>query len=273
MESQTTKKKLDCPICFETFEAKGSHEPRLLPCGHTFCFSCLSLLFSKLPSNFDLYFNFSCPLCRDSSTVRSVQDFKLNLALRDVLENEALPETPSKPCSICDSGAENYCPTCKFLLCSDHSKVHRESKAHQLAPVPQHIDATVKMCKLHPTELPECFCKNCNVVLCYRCVVEDHLNHDCVKIGYVSEKRNSEKPKNSWRRPILILFTIPVSIFAIYRLCHGFGFLDSEKFLEARVLLKFCEENSAIVFQKGKALSILVVKFLTEKWMKSIGEI
>ena len=30
-----------CPICFEEFEENGDHVPRILPCHHTFCHSCV----------------------------------------------------------------------------------------------------------------------------------------------------------------------------------------------------------------------------------------
>eukprot|EP01041_Mallomonas_annulata_P011576 gene11576-24216_t len=32
---------LNCPICYDRFTENGSHDPRVCPCGHTFCFTCL----------------------------------------------------------------------------------------------------------------------------------------------------------------------------------------------------------------------------------------
>ena len=30
-----------CPVCFEDYEEKGNHIPRLLPCSHTLCDKCV----------------------------------------------------------------------------------------------------------------------------------------------------------------------------------------------------------------------------------------
>mmetsp|Transcript_7823 Transcript_7823/g.11654 ORF Transcript_7823/g.11654 Transcript_7823/m.11654 type:complete len:268 (-) Transcript_7823:98-901(-) len=49
---------LSCQICFEAYDST-THEPRVCPCGHTFCVSCINILL--LASNPR---SMLCPLCK-----------------------------------------------------------------------------------------------------------------------------------------------------------------------------------------------------------------
>ena len=40
----------ECQICLEAYSDSGDHVPLILPCGHTFCKSCLELRFTSVPS-------------------------------------------------------------------------------------------------------------------------------------------------------------------------------------------------------------------------------
>ena len=46
----------ECGVCWEIFEKKGRKCPKLLPCIHTLCFSCLTIL----ETNGEI----QCPYCR-----------------------------------------------------------------------------------------------------------------------------------------------------------------------------------------------------------------
>ena len=48
---------LSCQVCFEDFEPDGAHVPRLLPCTHTLCHTCIGQLIKG-----DMI---ECPECRD----------------------------------------------------------------------------------------------------------------------------------------------------------------------------------------------------------------
>ena len=61
-----------CPVCFETYQETGSHVPRLLPCTHTVCESCIRALIRGK-------FALSCPECREEHPVHSgVKTFTQN---------------------------------------------------------------------------------------------------------------------------------------------------------------------------------------------------
>ena len=48
---------LSCQVCFEDFEPDGAHVPRLLPCTHTLCLTCIGQLIKR-----DMI---ECPECRE----------------------------------------------------------------------------------------------------------------------------------------------------------------------------------------------------------------
>ena len=47
---------LNCPVCFEEFEEDGDRVPRLLPCSHTLCHTCMD---QCIRDN-----RLECPTCR-----------------------------------------------------------------------------------------------------------------------------------------------------------------------------------------------------------------
>ena len=61
---------LDCEICFERHCSAEQRTPRLLPCGHTFCESCLDDMASSAPSpNKGKQQQIGCPACRTPAEV------------------------------------------------------------------------------------------------------------------------------------------------------------------------------------------------------------
>jgi len=97
---------MECPICNEVFT-----DPRVLPCGHTCCFSCISTLRHSRPSARRL----PCPLCRQIFNV--CIDLPKNHLAMNYLEKLKVSESP-----ICDQHADEkiqiYCIDCKIALCS-----------------------------------------------------------------------------------------------------------------------------------------------------------
>lgn len=102
MDERTLNELLECSICF--FRLKG--DSRVLPCQHTFCFSCLLVGFAKNSKNFSILFllfllsffspqqvasrsnkhSFHCPECRQPTNMR-VEDLPKNVLLNRLLEN------------------------------------------------------------------------------------------------------------------------------------------------------------------------------------------
>lgn len=67
---------IKCPICLGNF-----HDPRLLPCSHTFCFKCIKDIAANNRGQFQ------CPL-RDGTQVkaRDIDSLPTNLIVRDIVD-------------------------------------------------------------------------------------------------------------------------------------------------------------------------------------------
>ena len=90
--------RLSCTVCFARYDS-STHLPRILPCQHTFCSSCIA----KLLSLCDRFFG--CPVCRSHV---SSDDVHTNLAVADIAEAVVsgeksklfCPSHPSKECQL-----------------------------------------------------------------------------------------------------------------------------------------------------------------------------
>mmetsp|Transcript_4379 Transcript_4379/g.4089 ORF Transcript_4379/g.4089 Transcript_4379/m.4089 type:complete len:176 (-) Transcript_4379:70-597(-) len=68
---------MDCPICYISYDAKD-HTPKLLPCAHTFCQTCLNSLKERSEK-------ISCALCKKEWVMKSKR-FRTNFALLGMIE-------------------------------------------------------------------------------------------------------------------------------------------------------------------------------------------
>lgn len=70
---------MDCPVCFDTFDASDT-VPYILPCGHTFCRTCVQRSVRRGVFN-PLARRLFCPTCRADTLFSAA---RVNFALRDV---------------------------------------------------------------------------------------------------------------------------------------------------------------------------------------------
>ena len=78
----------ECGVCREIFEKKGRKCPKLLPCIHTFCFSCLKIL----ETNGEI----QCPYCRTIHQILSgIQNLPTNHGLLRNKRNKKIYTVPS----------------------------------------------------------------------------------------------------------------------------------------------------------------------------------
>ncbi|CAD5229222.1 unnamed protein product [Bursaphelenchus okinawaensis] len=102
-----------CSVCLDTYE-----EPRLLDCGHSFCFKCLEGLLPQGIEN-----GVKCPICR-IITPNTVTNLRINYGLREavqVLAKVRKCKENGLVCDICDSPtSENnmfVCLECNHKCC------------------------------------------------------------------------------------------------------------------------------------------------------------
>ena len=122
----------ECRICALTFV-----NPKLLPCHHTFCETCVAKLTKQS--------RLTCPNCRKICHTRDiVPDFRLDeflQALRELEESLCKPKTettidvPGK-CENCrEKESSNYCKDCDRWICTSCMEIHLNTEAtwnHQI---------------------------------------------------------------------------------------------------------------------------------------------
>ena len=104
----------NCPICFEVYQENGERVPRILPCHHTLCESCVT---NAIKEN-----SIQCPECRVSyqvdNGVRTFPQNKYILGLITVKAREANMSQPEKPCEEHSSKELSlYCNDCEKAIC------------------------------------------------------------------------------------------------------------------------------------------------------------
>ena len=165
-----------CTVCLGALR-----DPRLLPCLHSFCCSCIEgLALSAKPSR--------CPLCRCEFTCP--ENGAAGLA-RSCFQRSGGGEDRVL-CGQCDESwqeaAELWCVDCQIGLCKDHGGLHRKTRGcreHTVtALATRDVGATRAMspsrrpaerCAKHGEPL-KMYCVPCRAILCCECAMRYHRN-------------------------------------------------------------------------------------------------
>ena len=194
------EKCLTCTVCLDSFK-----EPKVLPCCHTFCKSCLERILEKAK----LKTNLVCPQCRAEHKVPPngpegfLTDFSL-LELNKSLTSDLESDSPHDQfvCGDCDSSdaAVAFCSVCHSYLCSACVNIHkklkslRNHKVTSLECLDQAVvakdEAITLHCREHMEEPLKVFCKTCRVLVCYQCIAESHAEGH--KFGPINEQTRRE---------------------------------------------------------------------------------
>ena len=202
-----TAKQLDditeCPICTEVYT-----DPRVLPCGHTYCIKCIEA-WSKDKQPGD---KLACPLCRKEFVVpdNGVKDLPKNFFVANFLQIKALSTVDSKtsPCEACggddesEPGVQNvalvYCVECQMKLCQNCERVHkrlRSSRLHKLIGIGDKVDAEKlyqslppTFCDQHHDEKLKLYCFDCKAAMCMMCYIKSHNGHKCSDVNEVVDE-------------------------------------------------------------------------------------
>ena len=192
------EKCLTCTVCLDSFK-----EPKVLPCCHTFCKSCLERILEKAKVKTNLV----CPQCRAEHRVPPngpegfLTDFSL-LELNKSLTSDLEGDSPQLVCGDCDSSdaAVAFCSECHSYLCSACSNIHkklkhlRNHKVTSLECLDQAVvakdEAITLHCREHVEEPLKVFCKTCRVLVCCQCIAESHAEGH--KFGPINKETRRE---------------------------------------------------------------------------------
>ena len=143
---------LQCPVCYEEFEEAGDHVPRILPCSHTLCESCIPRLIE--------YNRLSCPICKKRHDAgRAENRFPQNIFTLELIRTRSEMSRrkfndESRRCPDHEKNEKSlFCrdPGCQKAICTlcfsrdhrGHTVVAIEEEAQEvLAVLLENIEAT-----------------------------------------------------------------------------------------------------------------------------------
>ena len=184
---------LECDVCLNLYQ-----DPRILPCGHTFCLKCVQNTKER-----------SCNSCHKSWSEHytNVRELPKNLAIESLVNS--LPSISK--CSISESddhGPVKYlCINCWDPLCDDcgksHTKYNKITKHHVIKPIrdisqaeiENHARLLAAWCSLHKNENNAYYCTRCETTACDKCLCNCLSNANFISITEAEEMFQSNIKK------------------------------------------------------------------------------
>uniref|UniRef100_A0A3P8XMN6 RING-type E3 ubiquitin transferase n=1 Tax=Esox lucius TaxID=8010 RepID=A0A3P8XMN6_ESOLU len=183
---QIDKQFLVCSICLDHY-----HNPKVLPCLHTFCEKCLQNYIP--PQSLTL----SCPVCRQTSILpeKGVAALQNNFFITNLMEVLQRDPECSRPeaCSVLES--VSAAAACQPLSCPNHEgKVRFFTPVLRLVSPPFGESLCVELCfaaPMLPLQVMEFYCESCETAMCLECTEGEHREHVTVPLRDVLEQQKA----------------------------------------------------------------------------------
>ncbi|XP_071837980.1 tripartite motif-containing protein 2-like [Apostichopus japonicus] len=192
---------LQCALCIDRLQ-----KPKLLPCQHTFCQSCLELWVTQNGGTL------SCPFCRNqySLTQKGVAGLPDNFFVNNIIDFINRKRTASSAaanCDSCENEASDYCYDCAEFMCMECTAAHkrlRTARQHKITSIDEYLsdltsvenvyaDDEAKFCGSHEGQEIEIYCESCGVPICQKCRAKDHEGSGHELIQLTEAGRTSRK--------------------------------------------------------------------------------
>jgi len=178
---------MSCRVCLELYSAEEKHSPRTLPCGHSFCDSCLVELNKKKGKRVE------CPTCRASHPVPA-SGFPTNYEVLAMLESKQSASSSASnavpgECVECDEPATLFCHSCGDLCAGCSASVHSNAKSHTVCDIRL---KPARFCAEHKDEPVKLYCNGCQKLVCALCAgIGNHKGHDMAEIEKAAETQSA----------------------------------------------------------------------------------
>lgn len=200
---------LSCAICLELYD-----DPRVLPCGHSYCLKCL-LKLSKKRSNRGVM---TCPLCQAESSCKDggrtsyTKNCELNSLVQSFIVQKKSGKTHDRSgegnvCGICDAQkpAQRACVECDLMYCEKcfvtRHPMSRKLRNHKIVDV----DGNFSHKKQKKNDDRNMYCNDCDILITVA-DINSHSKHEVVSL----DKARSIFKVNSIATCCAIVFRLPV---------------------------------------------------------------
>ena len=185
---ETEKANLSCSICLEQYK-----DPKLLPCGHTFCLLCLEKIIKQSHDGPQLGLSLNrlvrCPDCRSEHCLptNGASGFVTDYTVVQDIETHAWRvkmRQKTLVCGVCETSGktDSFCSECDSFLCAFCSAAHKRMKSfsgHQVTQTTMNSDikthrpkAKPVLCQQHYTTPVSMYCATCQQLLCTECITK-----------------------------------------------------------------------------------------------------
>ncbi|XP_067304650.1 E3 ubiquitin-protein ligase TRIM33 isoform X1 [Pseudorasbora parva] len=158
-----------CAVC--KLHLNSSADPRLLPCLHTVCNTCLTKICTDGATR-------DCPICAQSFCLSDVSECA-------IFEDSSNNNKPLKCAGCEESEVSGWCVQCDEALCLDCMSAHRRVKVtrdHEVTPKkPPTGWIQRRRCPSHTQESLMFFCLVCEELTCKDCQLITHRGHSFVQ--------------------------------------------------------------------------------------------
>ncbi|XP_071084543.1 uncharacterized protein [Haliotis cracherodii] len=174
-----------CSLCQQQFTLKGP-APYLLPCLHAVCETCVTSAAGGV---------ISCSTCQRGVNLTDTRLQKDAVRQEEIFHLTVKHRPTELLCTNEDDGnqAVCWCQDCEEFLCEYCQNMHSSfklTKNHVLqnfgdmGPTVSNIPSYCSIHKHHPLYL---FDKSCKKLICARCRIEDHADHEVVDLDVVAD--------------------------------------------------------------------------------------
>ncbi|XP_023688369.2 LOW QUALITY PROTEIN: E3 ubiquitin-protein ligase RNF135 [Paramormyrops kingsleyae] len=172
---------LTCSVCQDIFT-----DPHLLPCGHTFCKTCLLDMLEHI-----MVIGFRCPECRAGFgfSIPLLKNFSVASIAEDFRKTQHRRNKPVN-CDCCNPGnqatAVKTCLTCMLSMCEKHINPHLELPAFREHHLTEPLWDLRKMkCPQH--EAYKFYCSASQTYVCRWCDIEAKSTNETMKLKTINK--------------------------------------------------------------------------------------